>query len=94
MNDIVNIISTVGFPIFCVIALGLFIYKTVDKITQMNAEREKKLYEMLGETRAQLSEASELNEKFISVLNDMTTELKRISEDLDSVKRVIERKEK
>lgn len=32
MNDFVTIINTVGFPIACVLALGIYSYKTTNKI--------------------------------------------------------------
>lgn len=32
MNDFVGIINTVGFPIACVLALGVYSYKTTNKI--------------------------------------------------------------
>ena len=45
MENVTTIISTLGFPIFCAIALGWFCYKsynkmtdTLDKITQTNQE--------------------------------------------------------
>lgn len=45
METVTTIISTLGFPIFCAIALGWFCYKsynkmtdTLDKITQTNQD--------------------------------------------------------
>lgn len=32
MNDFVTIINTVGFPIACVLALGVYSYKTTNRI--------------------------------------------------------------
>lgn len=86
LGDISSIITNVGFPIFCVIALGLFVYKAFDKITAMNAEREQKLYTMLGETREQLSEATKINAGFIEVLNSMRKDVDSIGKDVDDIK--------
>ena len=32
MNDFITIINNVGFPIACVLALGIYSYKTTNKI--------------------------------------------------------------
>lgn len=32
MNDFITIINNVGFPISCVLALGIYSYKTTNKI--------------------------------------------------------------
>ena len=47
MQDVVNMINTVGFPIACVIACGYFIYKTNQQNRQDNKDREDKMYKQL-----------------------------------------------
>ena len=50
LEAILNIISSVGFPIACAIALGIFIWKiTITMITNQK-EREDKLYDGLADT--------------------------------------------
>ena len=47
MNDIVNIISTVGFPIgSCLLCMG-YIYKDKQQSREENAKREEKLMDRL-----------------------------------------------
>lgn len=93
MNDIVNVISTVGFPIFCVIALGFFIYKAFEKITNTNAEREKELYKLLGETREQLNNAIEINASFVEILNDLKNNMANVQDDILKIKSTLKMKE-
>ena len=38
MEDWINVLQTVGFPIFCVLALGFFIYTAYKKITEDTKE--------------------------------------------------------
>ena len=48
MGDIVNIISTVGFPIFsCLLYMG-YIYKDKQQTREENAKREEKLMEQIA----------------------------------------------
>lgn len=89
-QDMTTIISTLGFPIFCVLALGWFIYKAFDKINTQNQEREKQLYGMLGDVRNQLNKATEINASFVQVLSDFRTDLTDIQEDVKEIKAKME----
>lgn len=90
--DAVNIITNVGFPIFCVLALGGLVWKGFDKITSNNAEREKLLYSMLGETRAQLDDAIKINASFVEILSDLKTNMNNVQEDVVKIKSALHMK--
>lgn len=83
-NNIAQLIQTLGFPIFCVVALGAFIYMvwkkwTTDTQTQMEKmaercqEREDKLYEQI--------------DKFNTSLNNFNTTLTRIDTRLEQLEK-------
>ena len=86
-----DLITTVGFPIFCVLALGAFIYVSYNRITEENKERENKLYEMLGKTQVQLDNAQETNSKFLSVLESINEETKIMKADINDIKETIKK---
>ena len=92
MTDAVSVITNVGFPIFCVLALGGLVWKGFDKITSSNAEREKLLYSMLGETRAQLDEAIKINASFVEILSDLKTNMSNVQEDVVKIKSALHMK--
>ena len=48
MNDIVNIISTVGFPITSCILYMIYIYKDKNQAREENLKREDKLMEQIS----------------------------------------------
>ena len=48
MNDIVNIISTVGFPISSCLLYMYYIYKDKQQSREENAKREEKLMEQIA----------------------------------------------
>ena len=52
VNTIQTAISTLGFPIVCVLFLGWFIWKIWMSQQDQNKEREDKLYEYLGKAQA------------------------------------------
>jgi F0F1-type ATP synthase membrane subunit b/b' len=75
-----QIISTVGFPIFCVLVLGLFIWKAFNMVMQNNKEREAKLYDTIAEIRGQLKEASATNASFVKILENMSRDIEDIKD--------------
>ena len=84
-----QLITTVGFPIFCVLALGGFIYKSYNNITTINKEREDKLYIMLGKTQEQLDNAQNTNAKFLTVLEQINKDTEEMKSDIDDIKDTI-----
>ena len=86
MEAYTNVISTVGFPIACVIALAFFIYKAWNDMSKKSAEREEKLYAMLASAQNSIDEAIETNGKFLSQLEVMQGNLNDISSDVDDIK--------
>lgn len=92
MNEIevvMNLITNLGFPIFCVIALGFFIYKSYTKITDRNIQREDKLYETLNKTQVQLDKLEEINEGFVKTLEVFTKDNEQIKKDIEIIKEKI-----
>lgn len=69
--DWLNVIQTLGFPIACVIACGVFIYKLVTRDKDENKEREIRYQEMLEKNTTQLSKISDT----ISESNEVNKQL-------------------
>lgn len=69
MNEIVNLISTVGFPIVACLGLGYFIKATMD------AQRE--------DTRADKERMYQQLDKFGSILDESTKTIDRLNTRLD-----------
>ena len=75
MEAFTGLISTVGFPIACVIAMGWFIYK----IYQKSLEREDEL-------REEIKENQKINGKFAEIINRYSLELSEIKTDVKEIK--------
>ena len=71
MQDVVNMINTVGFPIACVITCGYFIYKTNQQNRQDNKDREDKMYKQLDKFGDNL-------DKFNDTLNKIDSRLEAV----------------
>lgn len=76
--DIVEIISTLGFPIACVVALGFFIWK----VYQQSVVREEKLMSEITENRKINTKFSEIIAQYEITLGEIKTDVKDIKETL------------
>ena len=74
LQIIVDLITTLGFPIACVIALGVFIYK----IYQKSEEREDKLMEVNEKAIATIA-------KYADSLEVIKNDISEIKADLNTV---------
>lgn len=90
IGTIVELISTLGFPIVCVIALAWFSYYMVKKTSEQNVanmeklqnrciEREKILY-------AEIKENREVNAKAIQTIAHYAEKLDIIQKDISEIK--------
>lgn len=75
INAILEIISTLGFPIAMVIALGFFVYK----LWQQSVTREDKLMQEITENRL-------VNEKAIETIAQYAERLTHIEETITEVR--------
>lgn len=75
MEVFIELISTLGFPIACVIALGWFVYKIyTQSITREN------------ELREEIKENQKINGKFAEIINRHSLELGEIKIDVKEIK--------
>jgi hypothetical protein len=83
MMDFAQLIMEFGFPIACVIALGLFVLKFYNDYTKQTNAREEKLYEELKECRAVNSKAIETIAQYADSLGVIQTDIKEIKADVE-----------
>jgi len=90
ISIIMELITTLGFPIACVVAMGAFIFYIYKQTTAANAEnmekvqarckeREDKLYEEIKENRA-------VNAKAIETIAHYAEKLETIQQDVREIK--------
>ena len=75
ISIVTDLIATVGFPIACVIALGVFVWK----IYKRSETREDSLMASIGECRA-------INAQAIQTIAHYAEKLDTIQEDVKSIK--------
>jgi hypothetical protein len=73
--EFVEVVSTLGFPIACVLALGIFVYK----LWQQSVTREEKLMAEITENRL-------VNTKFAEIIAGYDVTLGEIKSDVKEIK--------
>lgn len=76
---IAEIIASLGFPIACVLALGIFVYK----LWQQSVKREERLMEEITENRIINSQFTEIIAEYKNTLIEMKTDIKDIKDTLN-----------
>lgn len=93
METVVPLITQVGFPIACVIALGFFIRSVYDTMVEKSGAREERLYKVIADAQAQNQRLSDINAEFADVMRAYKADLEKIKEDVTDIKEYINRKE-
>ena len=73
MNDIVQVISTVGFPIVAVMGMGYFYFVMWKSQDARNSEREDKLMSLIRELSTNLANIGRIvdeNTKVLAILSE------------------------
>lgn len=83
--DWLQIIQTVGFPIACVIACGLFIYKTVMRDKDEAIKRE----EVANSREDKLIEANVKSSMALDKVADTITESDKVNKELSETNRLL-----
>ena len=94
VSAITSLITTLGFPIVCCVALGWFVYKFYTDSTKQNAEnmaqvqarckeREEKLYEEIKECREVNAAAIATIGKYADNLIEIKADIQEIKEDVN-----------
>jgi hypothetical protein len=93
VTTIETLITTVGFPIACVVALGGFIYKFYIDYTASSKERENELMEFIKEEYVQMQTLVATNAEFVEILNSYKTDIETIKYDVNYIKVELKGKE-
>lgn len=76
INDIITLITNVGFPVVCVLGMGYFIWQ----LYKQSVERENKLTEQITESRM-------INAKAIDTIAHYAEKLDTIQQDVKDIKK-------
>lgn len=90
IQDAITVISTLGFPIACVLGMAFFIWQVYKNYTATSKAREDKLYAMIGECQTANEELLKTNASFVAVIDKYNEDLTAIRNDVAVIKNFFE----
>lgn len=86
VSNITQLITSLGFPIVCVIAMAYAMWKVYTRSEDRNEQREDKLYKVISDAQVQNKELSDTNAKFVTILENYESDLDGIKTDVTDIK--------
>ena len=86
MNELIEIISTLGFPIACCVAVGICFYQMLNKVLTDSKERENNLMNLTREISTKIAELGQIVDKNTEAISVMNEKLEKLSQEVDDKK--------
>ena len=76
MEGFITVVQTLGFPVACVIALGIFVYKFVERIQSENEQRENRLMDLIQNCQGKLEQVTTILNKLCDDVDELKQDIK------------------
>ena len=86
MNEIAQLISTLGFPIACCVAIGLMFYQMLNKVLMDSKERESSLMNLTREISTKIAELGQIVDKNTEAISVMNEKIEKLSDEMEGRK--------
>ena len=83
MTEIIEIISTLGFPIACCVAIGVVFYQMLNKVLFDSKERENNLMTLTREISSKIAELGQIVDKNTEAISVMNEKLEKITKEVE-----------
>lgn len=84
MNEIIEVIPTLGFPIVCCVAIGICFYRILMMVLADSKEREQNLMNLTRDISSKISELGQIVDKNTEAIRVMNEKIEQITDELDS----------
>lgn len=86
MTEIIEIISTLGFPIACCVAIGVVFYQMLNKVLSDSKERENSLMALTREISTKIAELGQIVDKNTEAISVMNERIEKLSNEVEGKK--------
>lgn len=86
MNELIELIPTLGFPIVCCVAVGICFYQMLNKVLSDSKERENNLMNLTREISSKIAELGQIVDKNTEAISVMNEKLEKLSDEVESKK--------
>ena len=83
MNELVELIPTLGFPIVCCVAIGICFYRILMMVLTEGIEREQNLMNLTRDISSKIAELGGIVDKNTEAISVMNEKLEKLSEEVD-----------
>ena len=86
MNELIELIPTLGFPIVCCVAVGIVFYQMLNKVLSDSKERENNLMNLTREISTKIAELGQIVDKNTEAISVMNEKLEKLSQEVEDKK--------
>ena len=86
MNELIELIPTLGFPIVCCVAVGICFYQMLNKVMMDSKERENNLMNLTTEISSKIAELGQIVDKNTEAISVMNEKLEKLSQEVEGKK--------
>ena len=86
MNELIELIPTLGFPIVCCVAIGICFYQMLNKVLSDSKERENNLMTLTREISSKIAELGTIVDKNTEAISVMNEKLEKLSDEVEGRK--------
>ena len=83
MNEMVDLIPTLGFPIVCCVAIGVCFYRILMMVLSDGKEREQNLMNLTRDISTKIAELGAIVDKNTEAISVMNEKIEKLSEEVD-----------
>ena len=83
MTEIIEMISTLGFPIACCVAIGIVFYQMLNKVLCDSKERENNLMSLTREISTKIAELGQIVDKNSEAVSVMNEKLEKLAKEVE-----------
>ena len=83
MDELINLIPTLGFPIVCCVAIGVCFYRILMMVLSESKERENNLMNLTRDISSKIAELGTIVDKNTEAISVMNEKLEKLSEEVD-----------
>ena len=86
MNELVDLIPTLGFPIVCCVAIGICFYRILMMVLSDSKEREQNLMNLTRDISSKIAELGAIVDKNTEAISVMNEKLEKLSDEMEAKK--------
>ena len=89
MNEIVDLIPTLGFPIVCCVAIGVCFYRILMMVLADGKEREQNLMNLTRDISSKIAELGQIVDKNTEAISVINEKIEQLSDEVEGKKHEI-----